>query len=273
MKLEGKTVVITGAAGGLGSQLVHELCKADARCVALDWDAKGLEQLLLQAKKWGYTVDARQLDIQDNVAVAAEIEKLVKGHNAIDVWINNAGITRIGSFGDMTEFEKVMSINFTALANCTKLVLDKMEQRGQGTIVNIASVAGHVSAPFMVAYTASKHAVVGFTRSLSAELHLRDSPVKTLLVSPGFVDTAIIAKGASAGFPEWLSFLLAKPTNVAKEIVTGLRRGRREIFPTVNGKLVLAAHTVAPLSTRKASRFLLSKSWKDAIMMRFTPPD
>jgi short-subunit dehydrogenase len=137
----------------------------------------------------------------------------------------------------------------------------------------MASVAGHVPAPFMTAYVASKHAVVGFSRSLRAELGLLKSPVRCAMASPGFVDTPIIEKGAHAGFPQWLSWLLSKPENCALEILDDLASGKDEIEPTVNGRAMSAAFKLLPKMTVKSSRILLTRSLSDLFFNRYNIPN
>ena len=122
----------------------------------------------------------------------------------------------------------------------------------------------------MSAYVAAKHAVVGFTRALSAELELKGSPVSLLLVSPGFVDTRLIAKGESLGFPEWLSFMLSTPDAVADAVYRAMPTKRSEIVPTFNGKVMRRMYSLMPRSTVKSSRILLTKSWKDLVLNRYS---
>ena len=144
-----------------------------------------------------------------------------------------------------------------------------MENQGTGTLVNMASIAGHLSAPYMSAYCTTKHAVVGFTRAIREELRLQDSPIKVVLVSPGFVDTSMIARGEKHGFPEWLRWTLSTPEKVAKEILTGIRVGEEELFPTQNGKWMLRAYRHFPKSTMKSSKMLLTRSLKDFLLNRY----
>jgi short-subunit dehydrogenase len=269
--LVGKRVVITGAASGIGRSLALKLVAGGADVWALDLDETSLASLTDDATKYGHPITTRRADVTDRAALA-KIRDEVVAKGEIDYWVNNAGIARLGDFHEHGEagFDQVVAVNLTGVVNGTRLALEAMEDAGRGRIVNMASIAGHLPAPFMTAYVASKHAVVGFTRSLAEELRLKDSPVSLLLVSPGFVDTRIIAKGEKMGFPEWLSFLLAKPDEVADTILAALPTKKREIIPTFNGKLMRRMYAVLPGTTVRSSKILLTKSWKDIVTNRYT---
>jgi short-subunit dehydrogenase len=189
----------------------------------------------------------------------------------LDLWINNAGIAGLGGFRELpiSSFDHVINVNLHGLAYGTYLALETMESQGSGTIVNIASVAGHVPAPYMAAYVASKHAVVGFTRSVRRELKFGDSAVKMVLVSPGFVKTDMIQNHASLKFPEWLQWSLSTPDAVAKAIIKGIRAGKEELTPTLNGQFMRRLHQVLPEATERSSKLILAGSLKDAFLNRF----
>lgn len=270
--LTGKVALITGAGSGIGRHMALLFAAQQATVIAADVDPKALEGLTDEASKFGFDVVPEVIDVTDFEALTALRDRTLSARKRLDVWVNNAGIAGMGPFPELTpaQFDRVIAINLHALVNGTRLALETMETQGSGTIVNMASVAGHLAAPFMTAYTASKFAVVGFTRALRAELRLKDSPVKILLVSPGFVETAIINKGGQHGFPEWLSFLLSRPEAVAKEILAAIEDEKEEIVPTLNGKLMKNLGRFLPKTTERGSKLFLAKSWKDALLNRIT---
>jgi short-subunit dehydrogenase len=243
---------------------------AGADVWGLDVNEESLAALADEAEKHGRRVTTRRGDVTDRASLRAVREEAVKAGSGIAVWINNAGIAGLGDFSAVSadEFARVIGVNLDGAVNGTRLALEVMETAGAGVIVNMASVAGHLPGPYMSAYCASKHAVVGFTRSLQAELKLKGSPVRMLLVSPGFVDTGIIAKGEELGYPEWLGFMLASPESVAAAVINGIRSGRDEIYPTFNGKLMKRLYGLFPGATVASSRVLLSKNWRDLLTNR-----
>ena len=262
-----KSVVITGAASGIGRALVLEFLELDANVWALDVDQAALNELRVEVEKYGHRLECAALDVSRVEDVRSVVARLIARHKKLDYWINNAGVSELCDFGELSSesFDRVLDINLHAVVNGTRIALEAMEFQGSGTIVNMASVAGHVAAPKMIAYCTSKHAVVGFTRALQMELRLNASAVHVMLVSPGFVDTKILARGADLGYPEWLSWAVAKPQTVARDIVRGIRSGKIELTPTMSGKLMLATHKWLPQATFKGSKILLSKSLKEAL--------
>ena len=274
MKFTGRVVVVTGAAAGIGLCLVRAFAKLGATVYATDVDELGLKNLNNQAAQEGWDVHSRAGDVTDEQSLRDLANQVLRESGQLDYWVNNAGIQQMGRFTDMTpkQWNRIIQVNLTAVINATRVALELMQQRGCGQIINIASCAGHIPAPYMTAYTASKHAVVGFTRALNAELAMENSPIQTMLVSPGFVETKIIERGAELGFPNWLSFMLSTPEVVAQSVIDGIKRNKPEVFPTLNGKLMLAMHHWAPKSTIRSSRILLTKSLKDLVLNRYQLP-
>lgn len=269
---EGKIAVVTGAAGGIGRALVTGLVKEGATVWAGDLNSDAVMAMEVEARKHDWRLKSATVDVTKLESMRSLRDEIVRTHERIDLWINNAGIAGIGGFmeNDLAAFEKVMDVNFNGVLYGTRLALERFDKQGAGIVVNVASVAGHLAAPFMSAYSSSKHAVVALTRALREELGLHQSNVRAVLVSPGFVDTAILSKGEKFGFPGWLEWAIAKPEATAKAILDGVRRGDDEIFPTWNGKLMLGMAKFAPSAiARKGSKLLLSRSLKDYLLNRY----
>jgi len=238
---------------------------------ALDRDEAALAKLAEEGKKYSLSIHTALLDVTDPEATRATMKKIVAESKSLDLWFNNAGISGMGAFLMQTpqEFTKVLALNLDAVVTGTREALKIMENQGTGVLVNMASVAGHLSSPFLSAYCTTKHAVVGLTRSVREEMRLMDSPVRVVLASPGFVDTKMIQRGEKMGFPDWLKWALSTPDAVANEILTGIRKGADEIFPTQNGRWMLRAYRLAPNTTMRTSKVLLTQSFKDLILNRF----
>jgi 3-hydroxybutyrate dehydrogenase len=269
-----KIWVVTGAASGIGLEMTRSIAKAGAVVWALDFNLERLNVLEVEAKKEGWDVFAKQLDVTDRTEVQKTINQIKAANKRIDVWINNAGIQRIGAFSSsqIDDFNLVMQVNLFSVIDICQQLIPMMEDQGNGVILNMASVAGHVPAPFMASYVTSKHAVVGFSKALQAEFEMTKSPLRMAFASPGFVDTAIIAKGKQKGFPEWLNWMLTDAKKCAQEILTSLAKGQNEIHPTLTGTLMRAAYGVMPKSTVKSSKVLLTKGFKDLLLNRFQVP-
>lgn len=272
--LTGKIVVITGAASGIGKSLTQTFLNRGATVWGLDKNSVGLSQLEKEGEKYSEPIRTLRVDVSSVEDMQTALKEISAKTPAIHFWVNNAGISGLGDFMErsLEEFDETVKINLNGVVIGTRLALEHMEKLGQGTIINVASVAGHISAPYLTAYSASKHAVVGFTRALRQELKLKDCPIHLLLVSPGFVDTQMIEKGTQFGFPNWLSSVLSTPDAVADEMLNGIVRNQEEIFPTFNGKALMKMYRIFPSLTAKSSRILLSKSVKDLVFLRKTPP-
>lgn len=270
----GLNIAITGAANGIGKALSEKFLNGGAKVWGLDKDVKALGELESKSRRFGHPLVPIACDLSNQSEFEKTAGDIFADSKGIDTWINNAGISGMGDFStkSFSDFEQVMKINLNALVLGTRLALSHMEERGKGTIVNVASVAGHVPCPYLTAYSASKFAVVGFSQALREELKLRQVPVKIVLVSPGFVDTQMIAKGTDAGFPEYLGFLLSNVDSVASEIYSGIKKGSLDIFPGLNGKILASLGRYFPKMTVKGSRVLLSKSLKDLLLFRKSPP-
>ena len=272
-----KSIVITGAASGIGLSLAKKFLERNAFVVALDLDKKGLQELKDFSDLGCYWLRTECLSVCDYLSLEQLTKNLqtkrIGEPQGIDIWINAAGTQSIGRFDEIgrERFHRIFNVNFSALVDCTELALAVMKEQGSGAIVNMASMAGFVPAPFMASYVASKHAIVGYTRALQLELDLEKWPLHMMLVSPGFVDTPMTQGEAAAdqGFPKWLSWMLSKPEVVADQVITGLLKKKREIAPTTNGKIMRFAHSIAPWQTSRSSRVLLTDSPWSALLGRY----
>jgi short-subunit dehydrogenase len=273
-RLAEKTWVITGAAHGIGLEMTKQVAKQNGRVFALDVDQEALNELQVLAKREGLSIETMAVNVCDELAMASTIEQIRARARSIDVWVNNAGCQKVGAFSmqKKDDFDAVMRLNFDAVVKNSRLILTVFDEQGFGVILNMASVAGHVPAPFMTAYVASKYAVVGFTRALQAELHLLKSPVHVAFASPGFVNTKIIAKGQESGFPDWLSWMVSDVADCAKDIIHGVMAGDMEIYPTMSGFFMRKAYAWMPQATVKSSRLLLTKGIKDLVLNRYQIP-
>jgi UDP-glucose 4-epimerase len=239
--LAGKAVIVTGAASGIGAALARRFGRAGAKLGLLDRDAPGLERLAAELREAGRAVSSAVCDVTDAAGSRRAIEDLAADLGAIDVLINNVGITHLSRFAD-TDVEvlrRVVDVNLFGAIHCTKAALPHLVAR-RGAIVVVSSIAGLAPLAARTGYAASKHALHGLFDSLRAEL--RDEGVRVLVVCPGFTRTSIGRNALGAdGHPfagertvagrEW------EPERVADAICRGLVRGRRLVVLSAVGKL------------------------------------
>jgi short-subunit dehydrogenase len=223
-----KVIGITGVAGGIGRALVKE------------FKAKGFDVIGVDIVNDCPDVHYFKCDLTDEKASVEVFGQIQKQFPEISYWFNNAGLARLGLFLDVSQndFDLVMKVNFNSQVIATRFWLPFFQKKGKGTIINMASAAGLIPTGGMSSYVASKHALVGFTRSLQVELEAADSPLKLVLVTPGFVETSIMQIGEKDGLPEKLRKLTSTPESCAKEIVSGILEGKKDITPTMSGKVM-----------------------------------
>ncbi len=216
------TVAITGGARGIGRATADACLRAGMSVVIgdLDGNASAAVAAELGDRAIGLAVDV--CDADGFKAFLAGAEQQV---GPLDVLVNNAGIGPIGLYADEDPdiTHRTLDINIGGVLTGTRLALRRFVPRGHGHIVNLASSAGQIAPAGGATYAATKHAVVGFTRALRAEL--RGTGVRTTIVMPGLIRTDMIR-----GFVKPRGTRIVGPEAVAAAIVDALHTGREEVF-------------------------------------------
>ncbi|MCP4036491.1 MAG: SDR family oxidoreductase [bacterium] len=192
--IEGKVVLVTGAASGMGRATAHLLADQGAKVAVSDLQretvdtvVKEIEQAGGEARGW--VLDVSRLDDIDRV-----VEEVAGHFGGLDILVNNAGISRPGRVDGPNyeaEWEQTLAVNLTAHARLIRAALPHLEKGGAGRVVNVASTEGIGAQPFVSAYTASKHGVVGLTRAMAVELGQRG--VTFNCICPGPINTGMTA--------------------------------------------------------------------------------
>jgi NAD(P)-dependent dehydrogenase (short-subunit alcohol dehydrogenase family) len=187
---QGKVVVITGAAGGLGSALARRFAQERCRLFLTDKHQSGLTEIIGELAMEGATVAGEPMDLV-NGGRGNVIEKAFQVYGRIDTLVNNAGVSRAKPFWDLTEedWDNVLNVNVKALFFALQTAAKYMLPHG-GSIINIASVAGRLPRPALMHYAASKAAVISITRS--AALALADNNIRVNAIAPGMMDTEML---------------------------------------------------------------------------------
>lgn len=188
------TAIVTGAASGIGRATAVRLAAGGYEIAGLDVDDAGLAETVSRIEANGGIADSYPTDVTDGQAVETVVSKIVDGSGGITVLVNNAGIGIAARLVDTTEeqWARVMAVNVTGPFLTTRAVLPHMLAAGGGVIVNVASVAAVVGIRNRAAYTTSKHAVVGLTRSVAADY--ADKGIRVNAICPGTVATEWIGK-------------------------------------------------------------------------------
>ncbi|MFI8889066.1 SDR family NAD(P)-dependent oxidoreductase [Streptomyces paradoxus] len=192
--LSGKSVIVTGAASGIGRATALRFAGEGARVVAADLNAEGTKSVVEAVESAGGTAVAVTGDLSEPAVVDAVVAAAVGTFGGIDVLVNNAGVMdTMSAAADVTdaEWERVLRINLTAPFLLTRAVLPHMIAAGGGAIVNTASEASLRGSAAGTAYTVSKHGVLGLTRSLA--VMYRDQGIRANAIAPGGTATGITA--------------------------------------------------------------------------------
>jgi NADP-dependent 3-hydroxy acid dehydrogenase YdfG len=228
--LNGKVVAITGGARGIGKATAEALVRRGCRVAIGDVDLALAERT---AAALGGGSVALPLDVTDRGSFEAFLDEAERQLGPLDVVINNAGIMPVTPFVEESEesIHRQIDINLVGVITGTQLAMRRMIPRDRGHIVNIASQAGKISAPGIATYTATKHAVVGLSESVRAELHGR--AVEISCVMPTVVNTEL----TSGVGQKWVKPVEA--TDVANAIVEALELPRFDVYvPKSNGALI-----------------------------------
>lgn len=189
--LQGKGAVITGGGRGIGLAVAAALANRGAALVLAARTRSEIEAVAADLREAGHRAWAVPCDVGSESSVE-ELAAAAEAHlGQIDVLVNNAGIAPAAPLArlQLEEWERVLRVNVTGTFLCTRAFAPAMAGRGWGRVVNVASVAGLIGDRYIAAYAASKHAVVGFTRSVAAEMAA--SGVTVNAVCPGYVDTGM----------------------------------------------------------------------------------
>jgi NAD(P)-dependent dehydrogenase (short-subunit alcohol dehydrogenase family) len=180
--LSGRVALVTGGGRGIGAAVALAFARSGARVMAAARHTVALDGVAMQ-----------RCDVTQPGDVAALVRATTEQLGPIDILVNNAGTASSAPVLKITldEWQRLFAVNATGTLLCTQAVLPGMRERGHGRIVNIASIAGLNGDKYIAAYSAAKHAVVGFTMSLAAEL--AGSGVTANVVCPGYVDTPLTA--------------------------------------------------------------------------------
>lgn len=212
--LDGKVILVTGGARGLGEAICRELCAAGAQVILADIRMDLANQVVDQLSEQGGKVAAIELNVMDEKEIAATLNNIKEQYGHLDGLVNSAGIDKTASIDEMTveDWDCIMDVNLRAPFIMAKYALPIMREQGSGYIINICSTASKRAWPNASAYHASKWGVLGFTHALHTEARPHNIKVTALL--PGGMRTPFLLDR----FPDIPPDVLQDPKNVAETV-------------------------------------------------------
>ncbi|UFJ42552.1 3-oxoacyl-ACP reductase FabG [Brevibacillus humidisoli] len=193
MRLEGKTALITGGGGGIGRETALLFAREGARLVIADYRVDSARSVVDEVAAIGSEAEWIQVDVSDQESVKRMAGEALSRFDGIDILINNAGITQDRMLTKLTtqEWQQVIDVNLSGVFYCTQVLVPQMVERGNGKIVNTASIVGVHGNIGQSNYAASKAGVIGMTKTWAKELGPKGIQVNA--VAPGFIETAMVA--------------------------------------------------------------------------------
>jgi NAD(P)-dependent dehydrogenase (short-subunit alcohol dehydrogenase family) len=236
---KGKSVIVTGAASGIGREIARQCAAAGANVLATDV----VESIHDAAVQIGPGAESMVVDVSDRDQVAGAINRVIEEHGSLDFIFNNAGVAIFGEFETVTldHWDKIIDVNLRGVAYGTKLAYDQMVKQQSGHIISTASVAGLVPVPLQAHYVATKHAVVGMHKTL--ELESRDHNIKSTVFCPAFIDTGMFDNNTLRGSLEGFDARKAMPfkplsaEDAVKRLLDGVVAGKTIVITPFYGRL------------------------------------
>jgi NAD(P)-dependent dehydrogenase (short-subunit alcohol dehydrogenase family) len=258
----GKVVLITGGARGLGLLMARRLAGEGAKLALVARDEAELRRAAEELRGRGAEVLAFVCDVRDRGQCEVAVERVVTAFGRIDVLINNAGVIQVGPIEHATleDYQQAMETHFWGPLYLSRAAVPHMRERGEGRIVNISSIGGLVSIPHLAPYCASKHALVGLSDAMRAELAPHGIRVTT--VCPGLMRTGshynALVRGQHEREFALFSLFDALPASsidagrAADQVLDACRRGLPHLTISVQAQLIKALDTLLPNLTGAA---------------------
>lgn len=190
-RVENRIAIVTGAGSGIGAASALRLAEEGAQVICADINSDAAAQTAREVTSAGFSAQGYAIDISDSAACDSLVSHAVAEYGAIDILVNNAGVNLPGVFHEVSNetIDRTLDVNVKGAMYLTRAALPHMLKNSRGSIVNMSSVNGLVSEPYLSVYSASKGAIVMFTRGIA--LDYAKTGIRCNAICPGWVDTPI----------------------------------------------------------------------------------
>lgn len=266
----GKSIIVTGAASGIGLDLSRELTRRGARLWLSDINEATVREA---AHRIGGDARAAKLDVTDSDAFKALVAEVVAEHGHLDALFNNAGIGVVGAAEelDVSHFDRAFEVNVRGVTNGFVAAYAGMIRRGEGVIVNTASTGGLIGVPGMAPYCLTKHAVVGLTKSVRVEA--AEYGVRVCALCPATIETPMLDADYPGGIPDvwrpdmrqYLTEIGGAPYPVEKFTDYALRQIEKDkaiIVAPLGARLLVSLSKFFPGLVNALTRRAYRKAWR-----------
>jgi short-subunit dehydrogenase len=248
MRVDGRTVIVTGASSGIGRETAREFARRRAHVVLASRNRGKLEALAAELSDYPGRRLVVPTDVTDRLAVEALVRRTEEEFDGVDVLVNNAGVGLFAPIasGSLDNMHHLFNVNFWGAVHCIQATIPYMRRQGEGHIVNVSSIAGKVATPYLGAYSATKFALTAVSDALRSELAGSGIGVSTIF--PGLTETSFQGNMLrEVQVPEPPRYLRqAGSTAVARRIVQAVRWNLRDAYVTPADFAAASAYPLAP---------------------------
>jgi len=262
-RFEGKSAIVTGAASGIGREIARQMARDGARVFLTDLDRAGVDEAAAEIAGAGGAAEAMRVDVAERGDVQAVVDHVVAVHGRLDYVFNNAGVAIFGPIEHMTldDWDRIIDVNLRGVAYGAAIAYRQMVRQGHGHIVNTASVAGLVPVPLQAQYCATKHAVVGLSKTLALEAI--EHGVHVTVFCPGFVETGMMQNHTLRGELEGVDPRKVLPVapisaeRAVESLLRGVARRKEIVVVPLYGRLGWWLERLSPALSHRLHRLSL----------------